>query len=712
MSKKPLRRSQAIAPFGVGALVDFPGPVSLVHASLDAWPFDHNKSDHRQFMITDEDRLCRRIGVSFLVQPPDYREPVSGNRSEGSGAYRLMLPFLRFPRWHVCPRCGLMRQSRYHDSAAPRCVGPVATGGDAGKPHVEREMVQVRFVAACKHGHLQDFPWIEWLYEGKLEDYQETAVRIRMRGTGSASLGGVEISSEKIGPGVISTVRRRSLAGAFGGDPGLDEPSALSKVNAHCTGANPVLAIPSPSRTSPGCGQHLYPLLRGASNLYFAHTVSSIFIPDTLDTAASPAIRDLLEDDSVTTRLIERAEESDDGLVSSVHVANVLSRVRPDIAGTVNVHQMANAANSVLLVRLLRSNHRAWGFLDQTLKASNETKASTEVMARVLTNQFPLWRISPATLAEYFNDWYAREAVPSQTQQRSADDEEREFRRHEFNALRRDIDEGFPKRNLLIRSHDISAYGREIQSMVSRISLVHKLRETRAFCGFSRIFPENDLSQSDRWKLLATAPKDWLPATIVRGEGIFLEFREERIGEWLVRNELLLSKRLAPMQQNLVSARERRHQQPILLSPRFVMLHTLAHTLINQLVYECGYGSASLRERIYSHDGENPMAAILIYTAAGDSEGTMGGLVRMGEPGQLEGVLARAIEKAKWCSSDPTCIESRGQGPDSCNLAACHACALLPETSCEAQNRMLDRATVIGTLENVELGFVSSALKR
>jgi len=56
----------------------------------------------------------------------------------------------------------------------------------------------------------------------------------------------------------------------------------------------------------------------------------------------------------------------------------------------------------------------------------------------------------------------------------------------------------------------------------------------------------------------------------------------------------------------------------------------------------------------------------------------MGGLVRMGKPGKLELVLKKALERAKWCSSDPVCIESAA-GPDNCNLAACHACSLLPK---------------------------------
>lgn len=50
----------------------------------------------------------------------------------------------------------------------------------------------------------------------------------------------------------------------------------------------------------------------------------------------------------------------------------------------------------------------------------------------------------------------------------------------------------------------------------------------------------------------------------------------------------------------------------------------------------------------------------------------------------------------------------KGQGPDSCNLAACHGCALLPDTSCEEFNRLLDHGLVIGTFEDSTLGCFST----
>ena len=130
---------------------------------------------------------------------------------------------------------------------------------------------------------------------------------------------------------------------------------------------------------------------------------------------------------------------------------------------------------------------------------------------------------------------------------------------------------------------------------------------------------------------------------------------------------------------------------------------------MNQLTFECGYGSASLRERLFvSTAPRADMVGLLIYTAAGDAEGTLGGLVRMGKPGNVEPVIRRALARAQWCSADPVCMElgtSGGQGPDSSNLAACHNCGLAPETSCEEFNRFLDRGLVVGSLTQPNLAF-------
>jgi hypothetical protein len=131
------------------------------------------------------------------------------------------------------------------------------------------------------------------------------------------------------------------------------------------------------------------------------------------------------------------------------------------------------------------------------------------------------------------------------------------------------------------------------------------------------------------------------------------------------------------------------------MSADLIFLHTFAHLLIKRLSFEAGYGISSIRERLYSSTGmPGAMAGILLYTAAGDADGTLGGLVALGRAGTLERIVSAAIDDGRWCAADPICVESEGQGPESLNLAACHACALLPETSCELQNRYLDRRIV------------------
>ena len=105
------------------------------------------------------------------------------------------------------------------------------------------------------------------------------------------------------------------------------------------------------------------------------------------------------------------------------------------------------------------------------------------------------------------------------------------------------------------------------------------------------------------------------------------------------------------------------------------------------------------------------MAGILLYTSASDSDGSLGGLVRKGLPEPIEIVFRNMLQEASWCSSDPICIESKAQGFDSLNCAACHACTLLPETSCEMRNCLLDRAAITGTLEHRSLGFFGSVMK-
>jgi hypothetical protein len=142
---------------------------------------------------------------------------------------------------------------------------------------------------------------------------------------------------------------------------------------------------------------------------------------------------------------------------------------------------------------------------------------------------------------------------------------------------------------------------------------------------------------------------------------------------------------------------------------RYVLVHSLAHALMRQIVLDCGYTSASLRERLYCRKPEDeggPMADILIYTAASDSEGTLGGLVHLGNPTTLGRHLRQALESLRICASDPLCAEhDPSTDGRSIHAATCHACLFAPETSCERGNRYLDRSTLIPTLFKGDTAF-------
>ena len=170
----------------------------------------------------------------------------------------------------------------------------------------------------------------------------------------------------------------------------------------------------------------------------------------------------------------------------------------------------------------------------------------------------------------------------------------------------------------------------------------------------------------------------------------FLEFNQKTLKQWEDGMSDAFHKRLYDTQQRCAKASSTMLPDPTFT---FIMLHTLAHLLIRQLSFDSGYSSGSLRERIYASDGQ---AGILIYTADGDSEGSLGGLVQQGEPERLIPAILAALETAGWCSNDPVCSEMEAQGVMGLNKAACHSCSLISETSCEYNNLLLDRQFLIG----------------
>ena len=128
------------------------------------------------------------------------------------------------------------------------------------------------------------------------------------------------------------------------------------------------------------------------------------------------------------------------------------------------------------------------------------------------------------------------------------------------------------------------------------------------------------------------------------------------------------------------------------------------HLLLRQVALECGYSAASIRERIYIGAPAAPAAGILLSTAASDSEGTLGGLVALGNRKFLGPLLDHALTDAQVCSSDPLCAEHLPEAPsDALHVAACHACLFASETSCESGNRWLHRGVLVDIADGLAL---------
>jgi hypothetical protein len=247
------------------------------------------------------------------------------------------------------------------------------------------------------------------------------------------------------------------------------------------------------------------------------------------------------------------------------------------------------------------------------------------------------------------------------------------------------------------------------RTWLQEVVLVPRLRVVSALYGFTRIdSPEWDIlsTDSDRVVPIARDAPSWVPCAQMRGEGIFLRFSEDRLAAW--EQEAGVRAR-----GHVLEAAHAKWRADRRLAPsgwpgvRYVLLHTLAHVLIRELALECGYSASGIAERIYARSGEAPMAGIMLYTAAPDSEGTLGGLVSLGRRDRLGGLIDQALEAARLCTSDPLCADHDPRDRGDLFGAACHACLFASETSCERGNHYLDRALLVDTIAGGGTGFLA-----
>ena len=266
------------------------------------------------------------------------------------------------------------------------------------------------------------------------------------------------------------------------------------------------------------------------------------------------------------------------------------------------------------------------------------------------------------------------------------------------------------KGDFFARAIDISGMDPEVMSPISKVVLVHRLREVTALVGFTRFESptkdeEGEIDMNMDVKLASiTLEKNWLPAIENRGEGIFLLFKKEVVESWAKKASVLKrAEALKDGQQMWWTHLGKDGEPPHYLSIQYTLLHSISHLLITTLSLECGYSASAIRERIYSGDGGY---GILLFTATTDSEGTLGGLVEQGR--RIDRHLRSAKESGRICSNDPVCSQHRFVDRADfrpLNGSSCHGCLLISETCCEQHNHFLDRALVVPTLDAIDCAF-------
>lgn len=698
--EQEIRTSQTIHTYGPGAIADFP-ELSVLILSHDIpqkgkiggnehynnamyWGENFESPANR----IDDNRLAIAFNVECFVSAPTT-----------DSINKAKIQSIRFPSILQCPATGQLFDAReleqnednYLDrrNRAGKNVDETFTGFDSPN-FSKRKLIPVRFIIATENGHLDDFPF-DWYIHTRLKLHEEIGKgnKLYLKSSGSsATLKNIKLESRHRNTSeLLGSVTLEKIFDQENTFVDLREP--LSDYMNYVKNKLPKPWYGRNSKVTTLSGKQIkdykryridnlsyppysiedsdevkkiqlskYPrtLLRGAGNLYFPIVYKGISLPKD---GYSP---NLPED--IVLKIIRIKEKLDDLIEPN------------DVEGFLEYFRM--------------------GF-NKNFDGLPYSLSEAEVVVR-----------------EYFED--ANQEEVQLTAQ--------ELRKQEFDCF---LNENvISKKNEWYDSRivDGSSYKLGLPNLIEKVVLLDKLKELKIFRGFTRIKPlmfedlifdnpenvtgkrraELDRIQDPR----SESTTKTLPCTEVRGEGIFIKFNDLILNEWENKPEVKERFRIIERNNNEYRTSFGLEADEI-LTARYILLHTLSHILINELSIECGYGSSSLSEIIYSGNLEEPnMNGILIYTSTSDSEGTLGGLVEKGEPTFLSNVFEKALGKASWCSSDPLCLDNTsGKGFMGLNLGACHSCCLLPETSCCNMNKFLDRGMLIGTLSNPKIGLFS-----
>lgn len=246
MSQSQLRSSQVVTTFGPGAMVDLPD-ASVIVAGLDNWSYDAG-----QIPTIEEPRLVSKLRRILNANSLTLRAPPPA--SDRGFGFRPDIVGWRFPEWFIVQKPvitsrGFRRRRLIYLSYLDKEKFRDADG----KKH---PVVPIRFVRACKKGHVGDIDWKGFVHRGPQPCPRD--MWLEERGT-TGDLDEVWIVCECGADRVISQAASLAL-------------QALGKCNGSRLWLGP--------NAKESCGEPNRLLIRSASNAYFPQLMSVISIPD------------------------------------------------------------------------------------------------------------------------------------------------------------------------------------------------------------------------------------------------------------------------------------------------------------------------------------------------------------------------------------------------------------------------------------------------
>jgi len=542
---------------------------------------------------------------------------------------------ISFPRWGYCSytKCQWLQ---FHKEA------PLSVRGFFCKDHPKTPLLPARLITVCKRGHIDDFPWVEWAHSNS-KDPRPVCDDPKIRWTGGRQTSSISNFRVECQCGASN---RMSRAMNHDGIELYKEKDGKYEFKTYCcSGELPWLEKKETckkinSDKDSECSTEIpIGMIVRSTSLYYSKVIRGIIIPQ----LAHPIIKYLqTEEYQILLRspMFQRAtneEKAKDILESNREWKEVKKYTIKQIVD----------------------------FMDKlTYREGESSEISTELDLKKIEYE-------DLILNENFEDEQEEKEIVIQNVE--LDDELKKY----FKIVRR-LD--------ILTALEIPRYFTRLKPP-GEINVSEKNFSNETICNIE--VAGKTISGRKYEK------NNWLPCVIKKGEGIFLIFNEDFIKKCMNEN---VTNRLDSIIENHKKW-EKLTQWPstMEIDRQYIFLHSLSHLLIKELSLLSGYSEASISERIYSSEN---MCGILIYTTS-SGDGSLGGLVRQAENNLLS-ILQDALEKARVCSRDPICINEDPKKMGELlpvhltqNGSACYGCMLLPETSCEYFNKMLDRKILV-----------------